>query len=178
MRQLPRVGLVVFLGRGQVDRMMKPAIPARRSHRSLGNPVIDHPPPLEPERRIDAWSPIIDVAELVMSDQHAKTLGVEPRVEVRAVPPSEIVQQKLLDMFQHPWSAVLAQALRAPDYGDEGFARQADFFVDCVQKWACGLAPTRWMLPVRAGVKLLLSTLSTICCVDELVAIQVVDAVV
>src|ERR1700733_11340562 len=98
-----------------------------------------------------------------MAHQNAKTLGVEPRVEIRAVPPGKIVQQKLLDLFQHPWSAILAgksaQALRAADYGDAGFARQADFFVDCGRKRACGRGPTRRMLVVRAIVKPLLSTL-------------------
>jgi hypothetical protein len=43
-----------------------------------------------------------------MAHQLAKAAGVESRIEVRAVPPGEIVQQKLLDLFQHPWSAVFA----------------------------------------------------------------------
>jgi hypothetical protein len=46
------------------------------------------------------------------------------------------------------------------------------------EKRSCELDPTRRMLPVRAGVKPLLSTLSTICCVVARVWIQGVDAVV
>src|ERR1700744_4860454 len=97
MRLLPSVGLIGFLGRRHVDRVMKPAVPARRSHRGLRDAVINHPAPLEAERRVDARLSIIGVAELVVAHQDAKAAGVKARVEIRAIPPGEIVQQKLLD---------------------------------------------------------------------------------
>jgi hypothetical protein len=68
------------------------------------------------------------------------------------------------------------KALRAADYGDARGARQADFLLDGFKKRPCGLAPTRRMLVVRAGINSALSTLSTICCAGECLAIQVVDA--
>ena len=40
-------------GRRQIDGVMTVAMPRRRYPRSLGKPVIDHPAPLEAERRID-----------------------------------------------------------------------------------------------------------------------------
>src|SRR6185437_3237582 len=101
MRLFPGVGFVVFLGRRHVDCMVKPAVPPRRRHRGLGNPVIDHPSPLKPERRIDAWLAIVGVAEFVMPHELAIAAGVEARVEVRAVPPGEPVQQEFLDPV-HP----------------------------------------------------------------------------
>ena len=64
----------------------------------LRDPVIDHPAPLEAERRIDlaALGPVIAVAELVLADEFA----VEPRpqlgAESLAVPPSEHPQQEVL----------------------------------------------------------------------------------
>jgi hypothetical protein len=57
--------------------MVKPAVPARRSHRSLGNAVIDHPSPLEPKRWIDARFSIVGVPELVIPDQLAIATCIE-----------------------------------------------------------------------------------------------------
>jgi hypothetical protein len=104
----PRVGLVVFLGRRNVDRVVKPAVPARRGLRGVRFAVIDHPPPLESKRRIDAGFPIIGVAEFIVPHELPIAPGVETRVEIRAVPPGEPVQQKFLEPIRHPSSALFA----------------------------------------------------------------------
>ena len=130
MRLFPRVGFVLFVGRGHVDGVVKPAVPARRRRRRLGYAVIDDPPPLEAERGIDSRLAVIGVAELVMAHQLAEASGVEPGVEIRAVPPGEIVQQKFLEPIRHgvaPFSyRVIALGLSAADYGEAGVMRQAE----------------------------------------------------
>src|SRR5579872_5217433 len=133
MRLLPRVGLIVFLGRGHVDCVVKPTVPARRRHRGLSDAVIDHPPPFEPERGIDAWLAIVGVAELIVAHQLAEAAGVEPRVEIRAVPPGEIVQQKLFEPIRHLVERrvrveIKRKGLRAADYGETEMMRQAELF--------------------------------------------------
>src|ERR1700689_3550683 len=102
MRQFPGVGLIIFLGRGHVDGMVKPAVPARRGLRGFGYPVIDNPTPLKSEPRTNPGLAIIGVALFVMADQLAVAVGVEAGVEVRAVPPREIVEQSLLEPFHSP----------------------------------------------------------------------------
>src|SRR5271165_997896 len=102
MRQLPWVRLVVFRRRRRVDRVMEPAVPARRGHRGFGDAIIDHPAPLEAERRIDrsAARAVIGVAELIVTDEFALTPRIEERVEGRAVPPGEEPQEKVFDLHE------------------------------------------------------------------------------
>ena len=76
--------------------MVQPAVPAGRRHRGFREAVVDHPAPLEAQRRIDlaAARAVIGVAELVVADQLAVAAGVEQRVERRAVPPGEESQEE------------------------------------------------------------------------------------
>src|SRR5271157_2225733 len=89
--------LVVFRAWRNVDGVVQPAVPARRRHRGLGGSVVDDPPALEAERRIDlaAFRAVVGVAELVMPDQFAVLSGVEQGVEGGPVPPGEEPQKKI-----------------------------------------------------------------------------------
>src|SRR5262249_30308955 len=94
VRLLPRVRAVLLGGRRYVDRMMQPAVPARRHARSLGIAVVDHPAPLEAERLVDlaAARAVVAVSVFVLADE----LALEPRPPLRAgplaVPPGEEAQ--------------------------------------------------------------------------------------
>src|SRR5262245_2452216 len=96
VRLLPRVRAVLLGGRRYVDRVMQPAVPARRHARGLGVAVIDHPAPLEAKRLVDlaAARAVVVVAVFVLADEFA----IEPRPQLRAerltVPPGEEAQQQ------------------------------------------------------------------------------------
>src|SRR5690348_12030666 len=97
MRLLPLARGVGRLGRRQVDGVMHPAMPGRRNPRRLGQAVIDHPAPLEAERRIDlaADGAVIAVALLVRADQFAEPPGPQLRAKGLAAPPGEELEKKL-----------------------------------------------------------------------------------
>src|SRR5271168_2480176 len=104
MRQFPFARAIVLVCGRRIDRLMKPAIPAGRRHRGLGNAVIDHPATLEAERRIDlaAAGAVIPVAELVFADEFAVPMGMEQCVEGRPVPPSEVSEQEQFQVHRGP----------------------------------------------------------------------------
>src|SRR6185436_20892406 len=85
-----------LVGRRHVDGVMHPAVPGRADLRSLGIAAVDHPAPLEAERRIDlaALGAVIDVAEFVLADALAIERGPQLRAERLAVPPSEKAQEE------------------------------------------------------------------------------------
>src|SRR5207237_3022023 len=82
--------------RPPMDGLMKPAMPGRRPPRRLGITVIDHPAPLEAERRIDraALGAEIAVALLVGAHQFTEPPGPQLGAEGLAVPPCEELEQK------------------------------------------------------------------------------------
>src|SRR5215471_9040625 len=53
MRLLPRVRLGVIQRRRDIHAVMQPAMPGRRYLGGLDEPIVDHPPALESENRID-----------------------------------------------------------------------------------------------------------------------------
>src|SRR5262249_49500994 len=97
----PRLHLVL---RGRdVDRVMQPAVPGRRHHRSLGGPAVDHPTPLEAERRVDlaAFGAEVVIAELVLADEFAVEARPDLRAEGLAVPPREKADEERLHARGH-----------------------------------------------------------------------------
>src|SRR5690348_252095 len=91
VRLFPLARLVFVLGRRHVDRVMYPAVPGRRNPACFGGAVIDHPSPLEMQRRIDrtALGAVVTVALLVLAHQLAKPPGPQLGAEGLAVPPGE-----------------------------------------------------------------------------------------
>src|SRR5205085_6303917 len=77
VRLLPGARRVGLAGRRQVDRVMQPAVPARRHGRGLGIAIVDHPAALETEGLVDlaAAGAVIAVAVLILADE----LAIEPR---------------------------------------------------------------------------------------------------
>src|SRR5271166_2937915 len=114
--------LVVFRAWRNVDGVVQPAVPARRSHRGLRDSAVDDPSPLEAERRIDltAFRAVVGVAELVMPDQFAMQSGVEQGVEGRPVPPGEEPQKKISQAHRNRRPDARADAASATGrpYGD------------------------------------------------------------
>src|SRR5271166_6716517 len=147
MRQLPRMGLIVFRGRGRIDGVMQPAVPAGRRHRGLGEAVVDDPAPLEAKRWVDLAAPaaIIGVAELIVANQLAVKAGVEQRVEGRAVPPGEPAQEKLFHPLG-PLSSGKAPRPAPRDYGEAGAACPVELCVVKTRFAPCAGPPTRTML--------------------------------
>ena len=98
MRLLPFARLVVFLRRRYVDGMMQPAVPVRPDARGFGVTVVDHPAPLEAQRRVDlaATGAIVTVAAGVLADQLAESPGPQLGPEGLAIPPRKELEQKLL----------------------------------------------------------------------------------
>src|ERR1700691_1359493 len=98
MRLFPLARRIVFLGRGNVDGVMDPAMPGRRNTARLGIAVINNPAALEAERGVDlaAFGAVVAVALLVLADQFAEARGPQLRAEGLAVPPSEHFEEKLL----------------------------------------------------------------------------------
>src|SRR5262249_19556448 len=98
MGLLPGVWLGRIQWRRHVLRMVQPAMPRRRHFGGLGEPVIDHPPALESENRIDlaATGAVIAIAKLVRADELAVEFRPHLRPEGLAVPPGEKAQQKSL----------------------------------------------------------------------------------
>src|SRR5262249_35909117 len=96
MRLLPGPGLHPLLGGRHVDRVMQPAVPARRHLRCFRVTVVDHPTSLEMERRIDlaAAGAVIAIAELVGADELAIRPGPKLGAEGGRIPPGEEPQQK------------------------------------------------------------------------------------
>src|SRR6185437_11172350 len=97
VRFFPLTGNVVGFRRRHVGDVVDPAVPARRNPRRLGIAVIDHPAPLEMQRRVDlpALGAIIAVALLVLADELAEPPGPQLRAEGLAVPPREELEQEL-----------------------------------------------------------------------------------
>src|SRR5579863_8935511 len=83
MRQLPGPRLVILIRRRNIDRVMQPAVPAGRRHRTFGDPGIDDPAAFVAERRVlrPAAGAVITVAKLIGADQLALLPRVEERVE-------------------------------------------------------------------------------------------------
>src|SRR5262249_20399753 len=98
MRLLPRVRLGVIQRRRDIHAAMQPAMPGRRYLGGLDEPIVDHPPALETENRIDlaATGAVIAIAELVRADELAVEFRPHLRSEGLAVPPGEKAQQKSL----------------------------------------------------------------------------------
>jgi hypothetical protein len=101
VRLLPLARSVLFLGGGDVDGVMQPAVPAGRDGRGLDRAVIDHPAALDAERLVfhAALGAVVDIAELVLADLLAEAPGVEPRADGLAVPPGEDLEQGLGHRF-------------------------------------------------------------------------------
>src|SRR5882762_6798128 len=102
MRLFPFVRLIGLFGRSDIDGVMHPAVPGRRYPGRFGIAVIDHPAPLEAERRIDlaALGAEIAVALLVLAHKFAEPPGPQLRAKGLAVPPCEKLEQKL---FHRSW---------------------------------------------------------------------------
>src|SRR5215207_3506283 len=82
VRLLPFARLIVC-GRGRlVDRLVHPAIPARRNGRCLGIAIVDHPAPAAPVL-------MIAIAEFIGADEAADQRGINARADGGAVPPGE-----------------------------------------------------------------------------------------
>src|SRR6476620_7350335 len=85
-----------FLRRRHIDSVMHPAVPRWRNARGFDGAIVDHPAPLEPERRIDlaTLGAVVAVAELVLANELAVKGGRQQRAEGRPVPPGEEAQEK------------------------------------------------------------------------------------
>src|SRR5262249_39081624 len=96
---------VAILCRRDVDGVVQPAVPRRRHAGGFGIAVIDHPAPLEAERRIDraAAGPVVAIAALIGTDQVAEPPGPELGAAGLAVPPGEDFQPKLLHWAGIRW---------------------------------------------------------------------------
>src|SRR6185503_4901527 len=99
VRLLPGPGLVRFLGRRRVHRMVHPAVPGRTDLRGFRLIVVDHPAALEAERRIDlaALGAVVAVAEFILADELAVKRGPHLRAERLAVPPGEEAREEGFD---------------------------------------------------------------------------------
>ena len=75
MRLLPLAARALLLGRGLVQRVMQPAVPAGRDLRGFRQVLIDDPPARHAEGADAALLHIIDVAELVLADAAAVPPG-------------------------------------------------------------------------------------------------------
>src|SRR5262245_26643003 len=97
MRLPPGARNDLLLRRGNVHRMMQPAMPRRRNRRGLGHTVVDHPAPLETKVRVDfaAARAEVAIAELVLADELAIEAGPDLRAEGPAVPPREEALQEI-----------------------------------------------------------------------------------
>src|SRR5262245_35763438 len=78
--------------------MMNPAVPSRPNDGGLRQTFVDHPAPLEAERRIDSASfrAVVAIAVLVLAHKFAVARGPHQRVEGRAIPPGEKTKQEFL----------------------------------------------------------------------------------
>ena len=78
---------------------MQPAVPAGRRRRAFALAAIDHPAPLEAERRVDlaADRAVIGVAELVVAHDLAEAAGPEAGVHGRAGPPGREAEESRLE---------------------------------------------------------------------------------
>jgi hypothetical protein len=80
MRQFPSARGVLFLGWRNIERVMKPAIPALRGHGPVALPGINDPAALETERLVDFPGPVIAVAVFILADEFAKEQCVQRRI--------------------------------------------------------------------------------------------------
>src|SRR6476469_6140425 len=115
MRLFPFARLIALFARRDVDGVMQPAVPGRRHARCFRIAVIDHPAPLEAERRIDLAPPgtEITVALFVHANQFAEPPGPQLRAKSLAVPPCEQFEQKELHRrgrFEGRMAAVMPPA--------------------------------------------------------------------
>src|SRR5581483_7103955 len=96
VRLFPRMRLGGVLRWRDIDNMMKPPMPVRRHHGSLGDAGVDHPASLKPERRIDlaALGAVVAVAEFVLADEFAVKARPKLGAEGLAVPPGKKAKQK------------------------------------------------------------------------------------
>lgn len=91
MGQLPFMRLIILLRGRHVRGVMKPAIPAWGHLAGLRLIRINHPTALKAQNRVN-FAPagaIIEIAELIMSDQLPLQPCVETRIDRLAIPPSE-----------------------------------------------------------------------------------------
>jgi len=164
--------------RRRIDRVMQPAVPARRRRRGFGDAVIDHPAPLEAERRIDrsAARAVVGVAELIVTDEFALTPRIEERVEGRAVPPREEPQEKVFDLHESrlPGPGLEGDA-SAQDYEEAHAACPAELFRNSAEIGLAGPARLGGCCQAVSALTSCYTLLSTICCVGGCVALQTVD---
>src|SRR6202051_3883602 len=102
MRLFPFARRIGLFGRRDVDGVMQPAMPGWRDAGGLGVAVIDHPAPLEAERRIDL-APLgaeIAIALLVLADQFAEPPCPQLGAEGLTIPPRKEFEKKL---FHGAW---------------------------------------------------------------------------
>src|SRR5262249_54307346 len=83
-----------------VDGVVQPAVPGWRHGRGFRGAVVDHPAPLEVQRRVDlaALGAVVAVAELVLAHELAEAPSPQLRAEGLAIPPGEEAQQKGLQL--------------------------------------------------------------------------------
>src|ERR1700739_2102103 len=93
---LPRMRPRPIQRRRHVNGVMQPAEPAGRHLGSFGNPIVDDPASLDPERRVDlaAFGAKIAVAEFVVADVFAVKRRPQLGAKRLAIPPGEYAQQK------------------------------------------------------------------------------------
>src|SRR5882757_6628376 len=104
MRLLPGACDIFLVGRRHIDGVVDPAMPGWRNRGGFGVAVVDHPAPLEAERRIDltAFGAKILVAELIFADALAIERGPHLRAEGLAVPPGEDSREEGREFHSHP----------------------------------------------------------------------------
>src|SRR5258707_3519255 len=78
--------------------MVDPAMPSRTDGQGLSQTFVDHPAPLEAERRIDSTSlrPVVAIAVFVFAHELAVARGPHQRIEGRAIPPRKKAEQEFL----------------------------------------------------------------------------------
>ena len=82
--------MIVFPGRGHINGMVEPAIPARRNTGGFCNAVIDDP------AFVCGRIMVICVAELIMADQFTFAPRIKTGPHGLAVPPGEHLYEKVL----------------------------------------------------------------------------------
>src|SRR5215470_1806079 len=115
MRLLPRALGFALLGRRDVDRVMHPAVPARRNSRSLGVAVENHPAAFESQAWVNftATGAVVAIAEFVFADEFAIQPGPHLGAEGLAIPPGEETQKK---GFHQPDSAMSQGRCATPPF--------------------------------------------------------------
>src|SRR5262249_50248799 len=77
---------------------MNPAVPSPPNDGGLRQTFVDHPPPLEAERRVDSASfrAGVTIAVLVLDHKFAVSPGPHQRTEGRAIPRGKKTKQEFL----------------------------------------------------------------------------------